>query len=101
MYKRQVQQIQIELPPEEAQGIYSNFFIISHSPSEFVIDFSRLMPGLQKARVFARIILTPQHAKRLYKTLEDNIKKFEDKFGEIKVEPEEKKKIIGFKPEDA
>ena len=95
---QEVQQIQIELPPEEAQGIYSNFFIISHSPSEFVIDFSRILPGLQKAKVFARIILTPQHAKRLYKVLEDNLKKYEEKFGEIKFEPEEKK-IIGFKPE--
>jgi hypothetical protein len=89
----QGQKINIELPEEAAQGIYSNLAIVSHSPSEFVIDFTRVLPGLKKAKVYSRIILSPKHAKLLAKTLNDNIKKFEEKFGEIKVEDIKEKKI--------
>ncbi len=80
------QQIKIELGDKEAEGIYSNLAIITHSPAEFVIDFTRVVPGVPKAKVYARIITTPQHAKMLLRALEDNINKFESKFGEIKVE---------------
>lgn len=80
-------QINIELPEEIAEGIYSNLAIISHSQSEFVVDFVRLMPNIPKAKVKARVILTPQHAKRLMFALQDNIKKFEAQFGRIE-EPE-------------
>lgn len=80
-------QINIELPEEVAEGIYSNLAIISHSQSEFVVDFVRLMPNVPKAKVKARVILTPQHAKRLMFALQDNIKKFEAQFGRIE-EPE-------------
>ena len=76
--------LNIELSEEIAEGSYSNLAIINHSPSEFVLDFSSLMPGLAKAKVNSRIILTPQHTKRLYKILGENIKKYESKSGEIK-----------------
>lgn len=77
-------QINIELSEEIAEGTYSNLAIITHSSSEFVIDFVRLMPGVPKAKVKARILLTPQHAKRLLLALEDNLDKFEDVHGPIK-----------------
>ncbi|MDA8788380.1 DUF3467 domain-containing protein [Schleiferiaceae bacterium] len=70
-------QLQIELSPEMAEGIYSNLAVINHSPSEFVLDFIQLMPGLPKARVKARVILTPQHAKRLIRAMEENVQRFE------------------------
>lgn len=76
-------QINIELSDEVADGIYSNLAIITHSNSEFVVDFIRLMPGIPKAKVKARILLTPQHAKRFVKALQDNIMKFEALNGEI------------------
>lgn len=87
------QRINIELPEEEGQGIYSNFAIVSHSPSEFVIDFTRILPGLKKTKVYSRIILAPPHAKLLMRTLKDNLEKYEKKFGEIKVEPEPPKEL--------
>ena len=76
-------QINIELSEEVADGIYSNLAIISHSQSEFIVDFIRILPGVNKAKVKSRIILTPQHAKRLFKALGENIDKFEDAHGEI------------------
>jgi hypothetical protein len=77
-------QINIELSDEMAEGTYSNLAIITHSPSEFVIDFIKMMPGVPKAKVKSRIILTPQHAKRLYKALKDNVQRYESSHGEIK-----------------
>lgn len=79
------QQINIELGEKEAEGIYSNLAIITHSPAEFVIDFTRVLPGVPKAKVHARIVMTPQHAKMLLNAMKDNIDKFEKKFGEIKI----------------
>ena len=79
----QGQQINIELGEKEAEGIYSNLAIITHSPAEFIIDFTRIVPGIPKAKVHARIITTPQHAKMLMKALKENIEKFEARFGEI------------------
>lgn len=76
-------QIQIELPEEVAQGTYSNLAIIAHSSSEFVIDFVRILPGLPKAKVQSRIILTPEHAKRLLYALNENINRFESQNGAI------------------
>ncbi len=67
--------LNIELTEEIAEGTYSNLAIINHSPSEFVVDFIQMMPGIQKAKVKSRIILTPQHAKRLMKALTDNVNK--------------------------
>ena len=77
-------QINIELSDEFSEGIYSNLAVITHSNSEFVVDFIKLMPGVPKAKVKSRIILTPQHAKRLYRALKDNIRKFESVHGVIK-----------------
>ncbi len=76
-------QLNIELPEELAEGIYSNLAIISHSPQEFVVDFVRIMPGVPKAKVKSRVVLTPEHAKRLMKALIDNVKKYEQQFGTI------------------
>lgn len=78
------QQLDIELSEEIAEGIYSNLAIITHSQSEFVIDFIKIMPGVPKARVKSRILLTPQHAKRLLKALNENVQKFEQLNGKIK-----------------
>ncbi len=76
-------QINIELTEEVADGIYSNLAVISHSQTEFIIDFIRILPGVKSAKVKSRIVLTPTHAKRLYRALGDNLKKFEDMHGEI------------------
>ncbi len=76
--------INIEVDPEIAEGQYSNLAIINHSVSEFVVDFVNIMPGNPKSRVKSRIILTPQHAKRLARALADNVRKFEASNGEIK-----------------
>jgi hypothetical protein len=75
--------INIELPEDVAEGIYSNLAIITHSNSEFVIDFIRIMPGVPKAKVKSRILLTPQHAKRLMKALKDNMSKYESMHGKV------------------
>lgn len=77
-------QINIELDEGVAQGIYSNLAIINHSQSEFVVDFVTIMPGVPKSKVKSRIILTPPHAKRLLKALNDNIARFENAHGKIK-----------------
>lgn len=96
MNKPPTQQIQLELREAEAEGIYSNLVMIGHSPSEIILDFARFLPGTPKARVFARVIMTPQNAKSVLKTLEDNLKKYEEKFGEIKIQGEVDQKNIGF-----
>jgi len=82
--KQKQQQLNIELSEDVAQGIYSNLAVITHSSSEFVVDFVRIMPGIPKANVKSRVILTPEHAKRLLMALQDNIKKFESLHGPIK-----------------
>jgi hypothetical protein len=80
----QQEQINIELDEKIAEGIYSNLAIINHSSSEFVLDFVCIMPGVPKAKVKSRIVLTPQHAKRLLKAMGENIHRFEAAHGEIK-----------------
>jgi hypothetical protein len=84
MEENQNQQIDIELSEEIAEGIYSNLAIITHSQSEFVIDFIKMMPGVPKAKVKSRILLTPQHAKRLVRAMQDNIVRYEQLNGKIK-----------------
>jgi hypothetical protein len=76
-------QINIEMPEEIAEGIYSNLAIISHSQSEFVIDFVRMLPNVPKAKVKSRILITPHHAKRFLKAFAENIKKYESQYGAI------------------
>ncbi|CAD0000963.1 DUF3467 domain-containing protein [Flavobacterium chungangense] len=82
--KQQQEQINIELDETIAEGIYSNLAIINHSSSEFVLDFVNIMPGTPKAKVKSRIVLTPQHAKRLLRAIGENIHRFEAAHGEIK-----------------
>lgn len=77
-------QVNVELSEEIAEGIYSNLAIINHSASEFVLDFIKIMPGVPKARVKSRIVLTPQHAKRFLRAMQDNVARFEAQHGEIK-----------------
>jgi len=94
--KQQQPRINIELGEKEAEGTYANLALITHSPSEIIIDFARLMPGTQKGKVYSRIIMTPPHAKMLLNALQENIKKFEGQFGEIKIQGKEPHKNIGF-----
>jgi len=75
--------LNINLSPEMAQGTYANLAVISHSSSEFVIDFAQMMPGMQQATVRSRIVMAPEHAKRLLFALQDNISKYEQQFGKI------------------
>lgn len=82
---QQQQQINIELGEKEAEGIYSNLAIIQHSPAEFVIDFTRILPGVPKAKVHARVVMTPQHAKLLLGALNDNIIRYEQQYGDIAI----------------
>ena len=82
--KKPKNQLNIELKEETAQGVYSNLAIITHSSAEFVVDFVRVVPGISKANVKSRIILTPEHAKRFMKALQDNIEKYESMYGAIK-----------------
>jgi hypothetical protein len=77
------EQIEIQLPEEEATGTYSNLVMISHSDTEFILDFIAVMPGVPEAKVVKRMILTPEHAKRLLSALGENIKKFEQEHGAI------------------
>ena len=79
-------QLQIELKEEVAQGTYANLAIITHSSSEFVLDFVRVLPGLPKAGVQSRVILAPEHDKRLQRALEENIAKYERAFGPIRLQ---------------
>ncbi|NLV53462.1 MAG: DUF3467 domain-containing protein [Bacteroidales bacterium] len=85
MNENENQQLQIELKPEVAEGVYANLAILTHSSSEFVADFIQMLPGLQKAQVRSRIIMAPEHAKRLLMALNDNVMKYEQLFGTIKL----------------
>lgn len=76
-------QMKINIAPDKATGVFSNLALIAHTPSEFVLDFAQLMPGLEQANVISRIVTTPAHAKRLLMALEDNISKYEKQFGTI------------------
>jgi len=94
-------QLNVELGEKESEGIYSNMVLIAQSPHEIVLDFARVVPGMQKTRVYARIIMTPAHAKMLLRALEENLKNFENQYGTIKL-PGGEEKNIGFqapKPE--
>lgn len=87
------QQINVEIGEKESEGIYSNLALIAHSPSEFIIDFARVLPGVNKTKVYARIVMTPQHAKMLLNALEENLKKYENQFGAIKIQGQPGKEI--------
>lgn len=89
-------QLQIELPQDVAQGEYANFAIITHSSSDFVLDFARILPGVPKAMVKSRVVLAPEHAKRLLMALKDNIVRYENAFGPIQLPQQEKGTIAPF-----
>lgn len=93
---KQQGQINIELPEDISEGVYSNLVMIAHSNSEFVLDFIRLMPGVPKAKVKSRVVITPDHAKRLLAALKDNIRKYEESFGPIKQNDEAPKFPLNF-----
>lgn len=95
--KTQKKQLNISLDEQVGEGVYANFFMITHSTSEFVIDCGRIVPGLSKAKIYSRIIATPQHAKQLMKILEKNIANYEKQHGEIKLPGKPEDKNIGFK----
>jgi hypothetical protein len=85
MNKQPQQRITLDLGEKEAEGTYSNLTLITSSPAEFILDFARMVPGLPKAKVHARIIMTPQAAKALQKNLAANLERYEEKHGEIKL----------------
>lgn len=88
--------MKVELREPEAEGIYSNWAMVTYGPSEFIIDFGRVLPGLPKIRVYSRIVMTPQHFKNLANLVQKNITTFEEKFGEIKSPTDDRSKEIGF-----
>lgn len=88
---------QMEISPEVAKGTYANFVMIAHSPSEMVLDFAGLLPGMPKATVNSRIVMAPEHAKRLLFALQDNIAKYERTFGEINMHTGEARTVAPFK----
>ena len=87
--KNNQQSLQLELPSDVAQGEYANFAIITHSSSDFIIDFARVLPGVPKAQVKSRVILAPEHAKRLLAALQENIMRYERAYGTIKLPQQE------------
>ena len=87
------QQLNVELGEKESEGIYSNMALIAQSPHEIILDFARVVPGVRKTKVYARIIMTPAHAKMLLRALEENLKKFENQYGSIKIAGGEEKNI--------
>ncbi len=90
-------QLNIKIDEKVGEGVYANFFVISNSPSEFILDFGRIVPGIPDAKIYTRVMTTPQHAKQLMQLLEKNIEGFEKQFGEIKVVGQSDNKPVGFK----
>jgi Protein of unknown function (DUF3467) len=89
-------QLNIELTEETAEGVYSNLVMIAHSNAEFVLDFIRIMPGVPKAKVKSRIVMTPEHAVRFLEAMRENISRYEDAFGTIKALPQQDTLPFGF-----
>lgn len=96
MEQKQEQQVQIEIDDITAQGVYSNLAVIGHSENEFILDFVFVQPQILKAKVRSRVITSPQHIKRFLLALEDNIKKYESVYGEIKIDKASPVNKIGF-----
>ena len=93
---KEQQSLQLELPQNVAQGEYANFAIITHSSSDFIIDFARVLPGVPKAQVKSRVILAPEHAKRLLAALQENIMRYEKEFGPIRIPNQQPATIAPF-----
>jgi hypothetical protein len=96
--KKNIQQINIELDDKVSGGEYSNFVVVTHSPAELVMDFTRLLPGVAKAKVHSRIVMAPPHAKAFLLALQDNLQKFEKKYGGIKSPGQDGFSDFGVKP---
>ena len=92
-------QIQIKIDEKVGEGTYANFFVITNSPSEFIMDCGRVLPGIPDARIYTRVLMTPSHAKQLMQLLEKNIDSYESQFGEIKIYGQQDNKSVGFKLE--
>jgi len=88
--------LNVEISPEQAEGIYANFVLIAHSHSEFIFDFARMVPGSTRVKVYSRLIMTPQNAHLLRDALNENLKKYEERFGKIEISGKESKEF-GFK----
>lgn len=91
------QKVNVKIDEKVGEGVYANFFMITHSPSEFILDFGRMMPGMPSVNVKSRVLVTPQHAKRLLDMLQKNLEGFEKQHGEIKLPGKEEDRAIGFK----
>lgn len=98
--KQPQQQIQVELDENAAEGTYSNFVLTGNTAAEFILDFARMLPGLKKAKVLSRIIMTPQSAKSLQAVLSRTIEQYEANFGEIKVHGGKDASQIGFQSKE-
>ncbi|MBC8525770.1 MAG: DUF3467 domain-containing protein [Candidatus Cloacimonetes bacterium] len=96
MKEKQKKQIKVNIPKEIGEGIYSNIVFMNFNASEFIVDFGRLLPAIPEAKIYSRIVMNPQHCKRLMHLLERNIEKFENQFGEISLPEVSSKKDIGF-----
>lgn len=90
------QQMQLEIKPEVAGGVYSNFAVISHSSSEFTLDFAKILPGMPKAQVDSRVIMAPEHVVRLLHALQENVMRYEKQFGKIQIPGAQKRTIAPF-----
>jgi hypothetical protein len=94
----QQQQLQVQVDPQESEGIYSNFVLMAHSPHEFFLDFARVLPGVPRAKVYARIILTPETVRSLLTTLQARVEAFETQYGKIRTTGDSgSTRDIGFK----
>lgn len=94
--KQNGQQMQLEIKPEVASGNYSNFAVISHSSSEFTLDFAKMLPGMPKAMVESRIVMAPEHVVRLMHALQENVMRYEQQFGKIQIPGAQKRTIAPF-----
>ena len=98
--KQAQKQLNIKLDEKIGEGTYANFFMITNSPSEFIMDCGRILPGLPDARIYTRVVMTPMHAKQLLQLLQKNVDNFEKQFGEIKMQGQQENKPVGFKTKD-
>ena len=93
-------QLNVKIDEKVGEGTYANFFMITNSPSEFIMDCGRILPGLPDARIYTRVVMTPMHAKQLLQLLQKNVDNFEKQFGEIKMQGQQENKPVGFKTKD-
>ncbi len=96
MEEKKVKKIDVDIEKDALEGVYSNFFWVMHSPSEFLLDFGRFLPGFPKPKVYTRVVMTPHHFKRFFMLIRENLEKYESQYGEIKLEGESHKDKPGF-----